>query len=76
MAAQLGCTQSPPGDESCGTVSLKTHGIIPEYFAAGHVPFLMDVHVSDTAKDAFALKTGNWMSLLLHQSGLHHRGGL
>ena len=35
--------QGPPGDESCGTISLKSQGIIPEYFASGHVPFLMDV---------------------------------
>ena len=43
IAEAEGCTQEPPGDESCGTTTLKNHGIFIDHFSAGHLPFLMDV---------------------------------
>jgi hypothetical protein len=75
VAAQLGCTQSPPGDESCGTVSLKTHGIIPEYFAAGHVPFLMDVLTHPQMLGLQRALLGAEEVLLDHNSLLNRKGG-
>jgi hypothetical protein len=76
LAVALGCTQAPPGtEEACGTISLKTHGLIPEYFPAGHVPFLMDVLTHPQMLRLHRALLGSERICLDHSSLLNRKAG-
>ena len=76
VARATGSTQSPPGSEAAnGTTSLKSHAIIPEYFPAGHVGFLMDVLTHPQMLRLHRTLLGSEHILLDHNSLLNRAPG-
>ena len=75
ILAAEGCTQEPPGDESCGTTTLKNHGIFIDHFSAGHLPFLMDVLTHQQMLQLQRALLGCEHVLLDHNSLLNRKGG-
>ena len=75
IAASSGCMQSPPGDESCGTITLKNHGLFVDHFSAGHLPFLMDVLTHPQMLQLQRTLLGCSHVLLDHNSLLSRKGG-
>ena len=75
IAASSGCMQSPPGDESCGTITLKNHGLFVDHFSAGHLPFLMDVLTHPQMLQLQRTLLGCSHVLLDHNSLLSRKAG-
>jgi hypothetical protein len=75
IAASEGCMQEPPGDESCGTTTLKNNGIFVDHFSAGHLPFLMDVLTHPQMLQLQRLLLGSEHVLVDHNSLLSRKGG-
>jgi hypothetical protein len=75
ILAAEGSTQEPPGDESCGTTTLKNHGIFIDHFSAGHLPFLMDVLTHQQMLQLQRALLGCEHVLLDHNSLLNRKGG-
>lgn len=75
IAEAAGCTQEPPGDESCGTTTLKNNGIFIDHFSAGHLPFLMDVLTHPQMLQLQRALLGCEHVLLDHNSLLNRKGG-
>ena len=75
IAYAEGCTQEPPGDESCGTTTLKNHGLFIDHFSAGHLPFLMDVMTHPQMLGLQKKLLGTEHVLLDHNSLLNRKGG-
>ena len=71
-----GSTQSVPGNEAAnGTITLKNHAIIHDYFPAGHIPFLMDVLTHPQMLQLHQMLLGSERILLDHNTLLNRKPG-
>ena len=75
VAEAEGCMQEPPGDESCGTKTLKNNGLFVDHFSAVHLPFLMDVLTHPQMLQLQRSLLGSPNVLLDHNSLLNRKGG-